>query len=76
LKPERIVPSHGPFGGVEIIEGYRAYLTQIRDRTAQLKQAGKSQDEAIKTISDGMGARFPDRNRLAGAIRAAYAEAK
>jgi glyoxylase-like metal-dependent hydrolase (beta-lactamase superfamily II) len=76
LLPERIVPSHGPLGGVEIIEGYRTYLTRIRDRTAELKQAGKSQDEAIKTVGDEMVAQYPDRNRLGGAIRAAYAEAK
>ena len=33
MKPKQIVPSHGPFGGVEIIEGYRGYLTRIRDRS-------------------------------------------
>jgi glyoxylase-like metal-dependent hydrolase (beta-lactamase superfamily II) len=77
LKPQRVVPSHGPFGGVEIIEGYRAYLSRIRDRTAELKMAGKSQDEAIKAVSDEMAAaQYPDRNRLAGAVRAAYSEAK
>jgi glyoxylase-like metal-dependent hydrolase (beta-lactamase superfamily II) len=76
LKPQRVVPSHGPFGGIEIIEGYRAYLTRIQDRAAELKKAGKSQDEAIKTVSDEMAARYPDRNRLAGAVRAAYSESK
>lgn len=75
MKPKIIVPSHGPFGGVEIISGYRTYLTRIRDRTAELKKAGKSQDEAIQVITDEMAAQYPDRNRLAGAIRAAYAEA-
>ncbi len=76
LKPGHIVPSHGAFGGSEIIAGYRAYLTRIRDRAAQLKQAGKSQDEAIQAITDEMSAQYPDRNRLAGAVRAGYAEAK
>ena len=37
LKPRQIVPSHGPFGDVAIIAGYRSYLTRIRDRTAELK---------------------------------------
>jgi len=74
MKPNRIVPSHGPFGGVEIIEGYRAYLTRIRNRTMELRQAGKTQDEAIQIITDEMSAQYPDKNRLAGAIRAAYAE--
>jgi glyoxylase-like metal-dependent hydrolase (beta-lactamase superfamily II) len=75
LHPKRIVPSHGPFGGVEIIEGYRGYLTRVRDRTAELKKAGKSQDEAIQIITDEMSAQYPDKNRLAGAIRAGYAQA-
>ncbi len=76
MKPNKIVPSHGPFGDVAIIEGYRAYLTRIRDRSADLKKAGKSQDEAIQTITDEMSPQYPDKNRLAGAIRAGYSEAK
>jgi glyoxylase-like metal-dependent hydrolase (beta-lactamase superfamily II) len=76
MKPKQIVPSHGPFGGVEIIEGYRAYLTRIRARTAELKRAGKSEDEALQTVTDEMSAQYPDKNRLAGAIRAGYGEAK
>jgi glyoxylase-like metal-dependent hydrolase (beta-lactamase superfamily II) len=76
MKPKKIVPSHGPFGDVAIIEGYRAYLTRIRDRSAGLKKAGKSQDEAIQIITDEMSPQYPDKNRLAGAIRAGYVEAK
>ena len=71
LKPKILVPSHGPFGGVEIIAGYRVYLTRIRDRAAALKKAGRSQDETVKIITEEMSADYPDRNRLAGAIRAA-----
>ncbi len=75
MKPRQIVPSHGPFGDVAIIEGYRAYLTRIRARTAELKKAGKTQDEAVQIITDEMAAQYPDKNRLAGAIRAGYSEA-
>jgi glyoxylase-like metal-dependent hydrolase (beta-lactamase superfamily II) len=76
MKAKQIVPSHGPFGDVGIIEGYRGYLTRIRDRTAELKKAGKTQDEAIQVVTDEMSAQYPDKNRLAGAIRAGYSEAK
>jgi glyoxylase-like metal-dependent hydrolase (beta-lactamase superfamily II) len=76
MKPGRIVPSHGPFGGVEIIEGYRGYLTRVRDRTADLRKAGKTLDEAIQIVTDEMSAQYPDKNRLAGAIRAGYSAAK
>jgi len=75
FEAKHIVPSHGPFGDESIIAGYRAYLTHIRDRSAELKKAGKSQDDAIQVITDEMSARYPDKNRLAGAIRAGYAEA-
>jgi glyoxylase-like metal-dependent hydrolase (beta-lactamase superfamily II) len=76
MNPSTIVPSHGPIGGLNLIQGYRAYLTRIRDRTAELEKAGKSQDEAIQVITEEMSAQYPDRNRLAGAIRAGYQEAK
>jgi glyoxylase-like metal-dependent hydrolase (beta-lactamase superfamily II) len=74
LKAKQLVPSHGPFGDNSIITGYRSYLTHIRDRTAELRKAGKSQDEAVQIVTDEMSAQYPDKNRLAGAIRAAYSE--
>jgi glyoxylase-like metal-dependent hydrolase (beta-lactamase superfamily II) len=76
LKPAIIVPSHGPTGdGIGFISGYRAYLTEIRDRTAAEKHAGHSVDEAVATVSAAFGDRAPDKGRLTGAIKAAYAEA-
>jgi hypothetical protein len=75
MHARRIVPSHGPFGGVELIEGYRAYLTHIRARTAELRKAGKTQDETVQIVTDEMSAQYPDKFRLTGAIRAGYAEA-
>ena len=75
MHPMKIVPSHGPRGGVEIIEGYRGYLTRIRDRSAELKTSGKTQDEAVQIVTDEMVAQYPDKNRLAGAIRAGYSQA-
>jgi glyoxylase-like metal-dependent hydrolase (beta-lactamase superfamily II) len=76
LKPAIIVPSHGPTGdGVGFITGYRAYLTEIRDRTAAEKHAGHSVDQAVATVTAAFGDRAPDKGRLTGAIKAAYAEA-
>jgi len=75
MKPSQIVPSHGPFGDVAIIEGYRTYLTRIRAHSAELKKAGKTQDEVVQIITDEMVKQYPDKNRLAGAIRAGYSEA-
>ncbi|HEU4779725.1 MAG TPA: MBL fold metallo-hydrolase, partial [Steroidobacteraceae bacterium] len=75
LKPEQLVPSHGPIGDVSIIGGYRAYLTHIRTRSAELKKEGKSLDQAIQAVTDEMAVQYPDKNRLAGAIRAGFNEA-
>jgi glyoxylase-like metal-dependent hydrolase (beta-lactamase superfamily II) len=76
LQPAIIVPSHGPTGeGIAFITGYRAYLTEVRDRTAAEKRAGQTVDQAVNTVTAAFGDRAPDKARLAGAIRAAYAEA-
>jgi glyoxylase-like metal-dependent hydrolase (beta-lactamase superfamily II) len=72
LKPKVVVPSHGPIGDATIMQGYRDYLTHIRHRTAELKKAGKTQDEAVQIVTDEMSEKYPDKGRLAGAIRAAY----
>ena len=74
MQPKIVVPSHGPFGDATLMQGYRSYLTRIRDRTDDLKKAGKSQDEAVEIVTGEMAGEFPDRGRLAGAIRAAFAE--
>ena len=75
LKPAIIVPSHGPSGdGSGFISGYRAYLTEVRDRTAAEKRAGRSVEQAVEAVTAAFGDRAPDKARLAGAIKVAYAE--
>jgi glyoxylase-like metal-dependent hydrolase (beta-lactamase superfamily II) len=75
LKPALIVPSHGPTGDMAFINGYRAYLTEVRDRTASEKKAGHTIGQAVETVTAALADRYPDKGRLAGAIRAAYAAA-
>jgi glyoxylase-like metal-dependent hydrolase (beta-lactamase superfamily II) len=75
LKPAIIVPAHGPTGdGASLITGYRAYHTEVRDRTAAEKKAGRSLDQTVEVVTAAFGDRAPDKARLAGAIKAAYAE--
>jgi glyoxylase-like metal-dependent hydrolase (beta-lactamase superfamily II) len=76
LKPTRIVPSHGPMGDKALVEGYRVYFTTIQTRAAQLKKEGKGSDEAVQMITAELSAKYPDRGRLSGAAKAAYAELK
>ena len=76
LKPAIIVPSHGPTGeGTSFITGYLSYLTEVRNRTAAEKRAGRSAEQAVDAVTAAFGDRAPDKGRLAGAIKAAYAEA-
>lgn len=75
LKAKVIVPSHGPMGGPEFIDGYRAYLMTVRNRTRALKDSGATVDQAIDVVGGELKAQYADAGRLAGAIRAAYAEA-
>ena len=75
LKPKRIVPSHGPMGDVAIIGGYRAYLKTVQARAAELKKQGKTLDETVATVTSELAAKYPDKGRMTGAVRAAYAEA-
>jgi glyoxylase-like metal-dependent hydrolase (beta-lactamase superfamily II) len=72
LKPAVVVPSHGPVGDVGFIQGYRAYLAEVRDRTQKAKAAGADLAAATAQVSEAMEARYPDAGRLSGAIRVAY----
>ena len=75
LKPVLIVPSHGPTGdNADFITGYRSYLAEVRDRTATEKRGGKSAEQAVEIVTAALAERYPDRGRLAGAVKSAYAE--
>jgi len=76
LHPKRIVPSHGPLGDVGFINGYRTFFKAVQARAGELKAQGKTVDETVSTIQAELAPRYPDRGRMGGAIRAAYAEAK
>jgi glyoxylase-like metal-dependent hydrolase (beta-lactamase superfamily II) len=75
LKPAVVVPSHGPLGDAGFITGYRNYLKEVQERTSAGKKAGRNVDATVEDVSAAMVDRYPDRNRLAGAIKAAYAAA-
>ena len=70
-----IVPSHGPLGDAGLITGYRNYLKEVLERTGADKKAGRNGDATVEDVTAAMVARYPDRARLAGAIKAAYTAA-
>jgi glyoxylase-like metal-dependent hydrolase (beta-lactamase superfamily II) len=75
LNPSVIVPSHGPIGDATYIAGYRTSLSQVQAHTTALKREGKTVDQAITTVTGELKDSYPETGRMAGAIRAAYAEA-
>lgn len=75
LQPRRIVPSHGPIGDLSLVRTYRTFLTTVRQRVAELKQQGRTLEEATATVTTELQGKYPGAGaRLAGTIRAAYAE--
>jgi glyoxylase-like metal-dependent hydrolase (beta-lactamase superfamily II) len=74
LKPRRIVPSHGPMFDAATITNWKTFLNTVRARATGLKKEGKSLDDTVKLIQDELQDKY-DRNRMAGAIRAACNEA-
>jgi glyoxylase-like metal-dependent hydrolase (beta-lactamase superfamily II) len=73
LKPKRIVPSHGAMGDLSMVTNYRTFLTTVSDRTHALKMQGKSLEETTQAVQSELQSRY-DRQRMTGAIRAAYNE--
>jgi glyoxylase-like metal-dependent hydrolase (beta-lactamase superfamily II) len=76
LRPTRIVPSHGEMGDSSLIERNRNYLESLQARVRQLKQEGKTLEQATETVVAEFKARYPDWTGNAGsAARSAYNEA-
>jgi glyoxylase-like metal-dependent hydrolase (beta-lactamase superfamily II) len=75
LNPGVVVPSHGPIGDATYIAGYRTYLSQVQAHATALKREGKTIDQAIATVTAELKDDYPETGRMAGAVRAAYAEA-
>ena len=73
LRPAMIVPSHGPIGDVGLIREYRRYLSEVAERTARAKQAGMTLETATAAVTQAMVDRYPDRGRLATAVKMAFA---
>jgi glyoxylase-like metal-dependent hydrolase (beta-lactamase superfamily II) len=78
MRPTVIVPAHGKIGDGSLIATNRAFLQEIRARARALKAEGRSVDEVATAIQKEMQAKHPTFarvNGVAGAARAAYAEA-
>jgi len=78
MRPRTIVPSHGPVGDGSLLQVNRAFMQEVQTRVRALKSQGRSIDETATAVQAEVQAKHPDwarANGLAGAARAAYAEA-
>jgi glyoxylase-like metal-dependent hydrolase (beta-lactamase superfamily II) len=79
LAPRHVVPSHGKVGDASLIARDRAFIVAVQRRVAELKQGGKSMDDAVAAIVAEIAPRYPEwgnPSSAAAIARAAYAEAK
>jgi glyoxylase-like metal-dependent hydrolase (beta-lactamase superfamily II) len=78
MKPRTVVPAHGPVGDGTLVPTQRAVMQTIQARARELKAQGRSADETAATVQKELQAMHPTwarANSVAGAARAAYAEA-
>jgi glyoxylase-like metal-dependent hydrolase (beta-lactamase superfamily II) len=74
LRPEVIVPGHGPVGGLEGPREMRAYLEYVRAESARFFAAGLPMLEAAKRIDLGPYADWTEPERLVFNVARAYRE--
>jgi glyoxylase-like metal-dependent hydrolase (beta-lactamase superfamily II) len=78
MRPTVIVPAHGPVGDGSLIAINRGFMQAVQARVRELKAQGRPVDEVATTVQMEMQAKHPTfarANGVAGAARAAYAEA-
>jgi glyoxylase-like metal-dependent hydrolase (beta-lactamase superfamily II) len=78
MGPRTVVPSHGAVGDGSLIPTQRTVMQTIAARARDLKAQGRSADDAATTIQKELQSQHPAWarvNGVAGAARAAYAEA-
>ena len=79
LHPRLVVPDHGPLGDGSLIAKYRAFFVDLQTRALELKQQGKSADDAARMVTAEFKARYPDwqnMNATGNAVRNVYAESQ
>ena len=77
LKPRFIVPDHGALGDGSLIGKQRAFMSDLQRRALELKRQGTAADEAGKTVTEELKAKYPGYTNIAAVanvVRRVYAE--
>lgn len=85
LHPVVVVPSHGRYGGADMIDTYEAYFTTLRARTRELRAAGRSEEDVARVLAPELDEQFaklrpvggqPGTGRINSAVQAAFRETR
>ena len=76
LKPRLIVPDHGVLGDGSLIQKEKAFLVDARTRALELKRQGAKVDDAGKTVTTELMAKYPDwtGGNIGNIVRRVYEE--
>jgi glyoxylase-like metal-dependent hydrolase (beta-lactamase superfamily II) len=79
LKPKFIVPDHGALGDGSLIAQERSFLVDLQKRALELKQQGKSVDDAGQLLMAEFKTKYADWgsiNAIPNAVKRVYAESQ
>jgi len=74
LRPETIVPGHGPVCGPEVIDEVADYLRFVQEAARKGSEAGLTPLQAAQQADLGRFGQWLDRERLVGNLHRAYSE--
>lgn len=77
LMPQHIVPDHGELGDGSLIALQKEFLVDAETQTMAAKSAGKSADEAAKSVADALKTKYADwgnMNYVGDTVKQIYAE--
>jgi glyoxylase-like metal-dependent hydrolase (beta-lactamase superfamily II) len=74
LRPEYVVPGHGPVCGTDGVRAMREYLIYVRDEATAHHRAGRTPLDAAKRIELGPYAMWSEPARLAANVHRVYRE--
>jgi glyoxylase-like metal-dependent hydrolase (beta-lactamase superfamily II) len=77
MNPAIIVPSHGPMGDGSLIGQQRDVLKALQTRARELREQGRTADQAAQTLTAEFQAKYPGwvgPNRVGAIVRSFYSE--
>lgn len=76
LGAQHVLPDHSPIGDGSLVGQEKAFISDLRTRSLELKSKGVSADDAGRQLTEEFKAKYPDWNirSVAGFVKSIYAE--